>query len=551
VQVAIYGLGVLGTLGLFSASLLFSSHKIAFIWTIFPTVVVYALAFSLYWHDSLSGKNITIRITLEEHEAGLHRLEERLRKERTDSIYKQQGQGQQLEIELDGVWDKIANLQQSFEEEKQRRVAAIKALERFKSELPGTRLNQARAQLQSGDAKAAEELFDDIVEKGSTSVALAAYQSGQLAENRSDFTKSMQQYQKALTLEENNPDYLLAAGNMARVLGHYQKAQHWFEGLLHLRKVEAKETVELAQAQDRLASVAQDQGRYEEAEELFRQALEIDEKTIGRDHPDYSTRLNNLAVAVRAQGRYEEAEELYRQALKIDEETIGRDHPDYSTRLNNLAVAVRAQGRYEEAEKLYRQALIIDEKTIGNDHPGYARHINNLALVVKLLGRHKEAEELYRQALEIDKETIGRDHPRYAIHLSNLALLVHAQGRDEEAERLFLQVQQILEETIGMDHPDYATLLNNLALVVHALGRYGEAEKLYRQALAIGEETIGKNHRDYANRLNNLAGALQAQERYEEAKELYRQALELCNRILGPDHPLTRKIKYNLDALTK
>ncbi|MDZ7905984.1 MAG: tetratricopeptide repeat protein [Cypionkella sp.] len=31
------------------------------------------------------------------------------------------------------------------------------------------------------------------------------------------------------------------------------------------------------------------------AEPLYRQAMEIDRKTLGEDHPDYATSLNNLA----------------------------------------------------------------------------------------------------------------------------------------------------------------------------------------------------------------------------------------------------------------
>ncbi len=53
-QTTIYGLSVLGTFGLFAAGILYSSHKIASIWAIFTTVVIYSLAFTLYWHQSVA-----------------------------------------------------------------------------------------------------------------------------------------------------------------------------------------------------------------------------------------------------------------------------------------------------------------------------------------------------------------------------------------------------------------------------------------------------------------------------------------------------------------
>ena len=58
-------------------------------------------------------------------------------------------------------------------------------------------------------------------------------------------------------------------------------------------------------------------GRYAEAEPLFRRSLEIQEKQLGRDHPDVATSLNNLADLYRAMGRYAEAEPLYRRSLEI------------------------------------------------------------------------------------------------------------------------------------------------------------------------------------------------------------------------------------------
>ena len=70
-----------------------------------------------------------------------------------------------------------------------------------------------------------------------------------------------------------------------------------------------------------------------------------------------------------AMERYEEAEPLYREALEIGRETLGERHPDYAIRLNNLAGLLEATGRYEEAEPLYREALEVFEAALGAEHP--------------------------------------------------------------------------------------------------------------------------------------------------------------------------------------
>ena len=58
---------------------------------------------------------------------------------------------------------------------------------------------------------------------------------------------------------------------------------------------------------------------YISAEPLLKQALDIDEKIVGKEDLDYASDLNNLAVLYAKMKRFCEAETLYRQALQIDE----------------------------------------------------------------------------------------------------------------------------------------------------------------------------------------------------------------------------------------
>ncbi len=59
------------------------------------------------------------------------------------------------------------------------------------------------------------------------------------------------------------------------------------------------------------------------------------------------------------QGRTAEAEPLLKRSLAIDEKTLGPEHPEMATSLNELALLYQAQGRYAEAEPLHKRALAI------------------------------------------------------------------------------------------------------------------------------------------------------------------------------------------------
>jgi tetratricopeptide (TPR) repeat protein len=103
------------------------------------------------------------------------------------------------------------------------------------------------------------------------------------------------------------------------------------------------------------------------------------EKALGPEHPDVGTPLNNLAGVYEDQGRYAEAEPLYKRSLAVWEKALGLEHPNVSASHNNLALLYQAQGRYAEAEPLYKCSLAIREKTLGPEHPYVGITLNNLA----------------------------------------------------------------------------------------------------------------------------------------------------------------------------
>jgi len=69
------------------------------------------------------------------------------------------------------------------------------------------------------------------------------------------------------------------------------------------------------------------QMRYEEAESLFKQALEIRQKLLGDHHPDVAGSLFNLAKLYRTMERNSESMNLIQRAISIYKQTLGSNHP--------------------------------------------------------------------------------------------------------------------------------------------------------------------------------------------------------------------------------
>jgi tetratricopeptide (TPR) repeat protein len=132
----------------------------------------------------------------------------------------------------------------------------------------------------------------------------------------------------------------------------------------------------MANSLNGLAKLYRTQGKYAEAETLYKQEIDILEKLpryivavppVGNSIQVPNTlalfslgnSLNNLADLYRVQGKYTEAEPLYKRSLKMMEKALGLNHPSVADVLDNLAMCCRKTGKLDEAENLEVRARKI------------------------------------------------------------------------------------------------------------------------------------------------------------------------------------------------
>jgi tetratricopeptide (TPR) repeat protein/pimeloyl-ACP methyl ester carboxylesterase len=342
-------------------------------------------------------------------------------------------------------------------------------------------------------------------------------------------------------------ELLNRAGSYFHGRAAYSAARPLYERALAIaEKTLGPEHPDTATSLNNLATLLQDQGDLAGARPLFERALAISEKTLGPDHPETATSLNNLATLLHAQGDLPGARPLLERALAIIEKALGPEHPDTATSLNNLSRLLRVQGDLAGARPLLERALAIREQVLGPEHPHTALSLNNLAGLLQDQGDLAGARPLFERALAISEKTLGPDHPETATNLGNLAILLQDQGDHAGARPLYERALAIAEKTLGPEHPDTATSLNNLATLLHAQGDLPGAQPLYERALAIAEKTLGPEHPDTAMGLNNLAGLLRAQSDLAGARPLYERALAIREKAFGPEHPDTATSRNNL-----
>jgi CHAT domain-containing protein/tetratricopeptide (TPR) repeat protein len=246
---------------------------------------------------------------------------------------------------------------------------------------------------------------------------------------------------------------LRQVASLYRSLGYPESSEVRFREVLGLeRQAYALQNPQvdswrLAGALNDLAVLLLDLGRYEEAQAFSEEAIAL-VRQIGELPSDqkstFSIMLTTLAGSYASQGRNEEAELLYREALDVDR-NLGT--------LNLSALFYFNQGQYSEAELLLEEAYndtsgggrlvdLADERTRINI-------LNNLATVYLMQDQFDNAERLYWESIRILSERFPQRHPKFATVFSNLSEVSFAKGNIESGIALRESSSSIQEQTIS------------------------------------------------------------------------------------------------------
>ena len=287
------------------------------------------------------------------------------------------------------------------------------------------------------------------------------------------------------------------------IAGKYAEAQPLAERGLAIRERESgAESFDVAQANFVLGNIVGDLGDLDKNEALYKRALEVAEKTLGKNHLFISGIYNNWGIIHKMRGDYLKAEEFYLRALEIREKLLEPNHRLISQSLNNLAGIYSARGDKQKAAEFYRRALVIRENALGSEHPDVALSLNNLAAVTD---NSAVAEQLYLRALAIREKTLGAEHQDVAQTLYNLGWMFTAAGDYAKAETYIRRSLSIYEKALGAEHQFISYPLNLLAAIYKFKGDYDSAETHFLRAAALKEKTQSPLHPELGGTLTNLA----------------------------------------------
>jgi Flp pilus assembly protein TadD len=206
------------------------------------------------------------------------------------------------------------------------------------------------------------------------------------------------------------------------------------------------------------------QGRYSQAEPLFKELLERRPSDALGSHPWHFSLLSSLGNIYYQQARYAEAEPLLTQALEGFRKVLGNGHATTLVAVNDLALLYRAQDRLDREEALLRELLrhhrAEDSSAHGAGLPLFSTRLSTNWLATTEVparlgenlikqGRYAEAAPLLRECLTVGEQEptadpLGRSQTQILLGASLLG-----QKKYEEAEPLLLQGQAGLRPPQG------------------------------------------------------------------------------------------------------
>jgi CHAT domain-containing protein/Tfp pilus assembly protein PilF len=231
----------------------------------------------------------------------------------------------------------------------------------------------------------------------------------------------------------------------------------------------------IADSCSNLAAAMVEDGRFEEAEILLKEALHIDSQNTNLRATLAHT--SNLGVLQSDSGEYEVARDTLRKAL-----TLSASLPDTAalsaSLSNNLGTVLHALHDYRGALSLFDSAVTAMRRAPVVNERELAETLLDRASASMRLSHDAEAVRDAREVLTL----VPPDDPLAEGALGAMALGLCAQGKDAEADRQLDTLADFYRSPDAARNPAFAGYLETRAEVLWAEGKLADAIEWYERA---------------------------------------------------------------------
>lgn len=265
-------------------------------------------------------------------------------------------------------------------------------------------------------------------------------------------------YEQCKTEDGKDPRLARVLNNLSvlyRGTGQYRLAMPYIKEAVEIAEKYFPNRQELPVSLSNEGSVLNETGQYQQAEQVYRRAIQIWDAKIRKDKDSkLGSIYNGLARSLREQGRLDEAEIAAQKALAIKEKASGKNSVDSAAVLENLGKIAEKKGAYEQAHKYLDQALSIDQNAVGEKHPDVASDQCSIGRLLTEEGKLDEANQFLTKSLATRKALYKPGHPAISKTLCSIGELNMKQDDLNKAIQNLSEALENQTKFLGSQHPD-------------------------------------------------------------------------------------------------
>jgi|GEM_PF-4546325 len=293
----------------------------------------------------------------------------------------------------------------------------------------------------------------------------------------------------------------------------------------------------------KLARLIRENDDVDKAEKMLLEALKHCQAANDQSYKNYVPIANELSLIYQQQGKFDRAVPLARQALQITIATKGIKNVETLGIAHNLGGILFGLGNYSEAE-----SILLDTRTI---HLELDQSPLDLALcdytlseLFVILGRYNDADFLLAEAITIYEKRFPQGSSDQVRALTARGRLAQLQKDKILAEIYFEKATQMLDQLKETESQAALDLESNFASFKMSIKEYQAAEQLLEHIIEVCQKQ--KNTFYLIQNKHNLAYCLMLQNRLDEAIKQQTETNREWIHLLPPNHYLTIVSQHNL-----
>jgi len=375
--------------------------------------------------------------------------------------------------------------------------------------------------------KESEKMSFDIKYLPTNNLARLYLKWGKLAEAEEYLGKAKKFTTGLLNNKDlTQPYFYFNSATYNRLKGNFDEAeQEYKKAIVGIQKLVTENHLYYTIVLMGLSELYIEQSRFEEAEKEIRTIVKTREDSLGDENPLVAEAYVLLADVLADQGKYNEAREFARKAIELNNRIFeGGDNLFVAKAKHSLANIRRQEGQYPEAESLLNESLNTVKRVLGADHLEVADIERDLASLKLDQSQYREAETLFQSASKTVESKTGPDHPKRAELASDLGNLYLREGLYDKAETQLLKSLKLSKEVLGENSRATASSARQLGELYIKLRKFDDAVTQFSTAYDIDKAIFGEGAPPVAADLMALAGAYDSVGQSEKSKELLAQA---------------------------